>query len=70
MRKYEMLYILSATMSDEEKDLYIKSHPEYGKIICRCEGVTEGEILHLINTDLNGVIYSTKFAAKHMVKNH
>ena len=34
------------------------------------QDMTEGEILHLINTDLNGVIYSTKFAAKHMVKNH
>jgi len=30
----------------------------------------EEEILHIINTDLNGVIYSTKFAADHMVKNH
>ena len=34
------------------------------------QDMTESEILHLINTDLNGVIYSTKFAAKHMVKNH
>ncbi len=34
------------------------------------QDMTEAEILHLINTDLNGVIYSTKFAAKHMVKNH
>lgn len=34
------------------------------------QDMTEGEILHLVNTDLNGVIYSTKFAANHMVKNH
>lgn len=34
------------------------------------QDMTESEILHLINTDLNGVIYSTKFAANHMVKNH
>ena len=34
------------------------------------QDMTESEILHLINTDLNGVIYSTKFAAKHMVKKH
>ena len=34
------------------------------------QDMTEAEILYLINTDLNGVIYSTKFAANHMVKNH
>ena len=34
------------------------------------QDMTEAEILHLINTDLNGVIYSTKFAANNMVKNH
>ena len=34
------------------------------------QDMTEAEILHLVNTDLNGVIYSTKFAANHMVKNH
>ena len=52
-------------MSDEEKDLYIKSHPEYGKIICRCEGVTEGEILHAIRsnpsaTDIDSVKRRTR----------
>lgn len=35
-------------MSYEEKDSYIKEHPEYGKIVCRCEGVSEGEILDAI----------------------
>lgn len=34
------------------------------------QDMSEAEILRLINTDLNGVIYSTKFAANHMVKNH
>lgn len=34
------------------------------------QDMTEAEILSVINTDLNGVIYSTKFAAGHMVKNH
>ena len=34
------------------------------------QDMTEREILNIINTDLNGVIYSTKFAANHMVKNH
>ena len=32
-------------MNDEEKNEYIKAHPEYGRIVCRCETVTEGEIL-------------------------
>jgi len=31
-------------MTDDEKDAYIKEHPEYGKIVCRCETVSEGEI--------------------------
>lgn len=34
------------------------------------QDMTETEILSVINTDLNGAIYSTKFAAGHMVKNH
>ena len=34
------------------------------------QDMTEAEIFNIINTDLNGVIYSTKFAADHMVKNH
>ncbi len=31
-------------MTDEEKDAYIKEHPDYGKIVCRCETVSEGEM--------------------------
>jgi len=31
-------------MTDEEKDEYIKQNPAYGKIVCRCETVSEGEI--------------------------
>ena len=31
-------------MSDEEKDAFIKANPDYGKIVCRCETVSEGEI--------------------------
>ncbi len=31
-------------MSDAEKDEYIKGHVEFGKIVCRCETVSEGEI--------------------------
>ncbi len=35
-------------MNDEEKDAYIKANPAYGKIICRCETISEGEILDAI----------------------
>ena len=38
-------------MSDEEKNAYIQQHPEFGKIVCRCETVTEGEILHAIRSN-------------------
>jgi len=31
-------------MSDEAKDAFIKENPAYGKIVCRCETVSEGEI--------------------------
>ncbi len=31
-------------MSDSEKDAFIKQNPTYGKIVCRCETVSEGEI--------------------------
>lgn len=31
-------------LSDEDKDEFIKKNPKYGKIVCRCETITEGEI--------------------------
>lgn len=42
-------------MTDEEKDAYIKQYPEFGKIVCRCETVTEGEILHAIRSNPSAV---------------
>ena len=52
-------------MSDEEKDAYIQAHPTYGKIVCRCEGVSEGEILAAIRTnppawDMDGIKRRTR----------
>ena len=49
----------------EEKNLMIKQNPAYGRIVCRCEGVTEGEILDAIRinpkaTDLDGVKRRTR----------
>lgn len=51
--------------SDEQKNEMIKENPSYGKIICRCEGVTEGEILDAIRRnpkprDLDGVKRRTR----------
>ena len=52
-------------MSDEEKDAFIKKNPAYGKIVCRCETVSEGEILHAIRQnpgarDIDGVKRRTR----------
>ena len=52
-------------MSDDEKDAYIKEHPAYGKIICRCETVSEGEIRDAIRRnpparDIDGVKRRTR----------
>ena len=32
-------------LSDEEKAAAIEKNPAYGRIICRCETITEGEII-------------------------
>ncbi len=31
-------------MDDDARDAWIQSHPDYGRIVCRCETVSEGEI--------------------------
>lgn len=36
-------------LSEEEKNELIKKDPRFGKIICRCEGITEGEIVAAIH---------------------
>ena len=51
--------------SIEEKNEIIKENPSYGKIICRCEGITEGEIVDAIRRnpkprDLDGVKRRTR----------
>ncbi len=38
-------------MSVEEKNALIKENKSYGRIICRCEQITEGEIVRAINTN-------------------
>lgn len=49
----------------EEKNEMIRQDRSYGKIVCRCEGVTEGEILEALRTepkavDLDGVKRRTR----------
>lgn len=55
-------------MSIEEKREAINKNPHYGTIVCRCEMVTEGEILEAINrplgaTDLDGIKRRTRAGA-------
>ena len=52
-------------MTVEQQDAFIKENPAYGKIVCRCETVSEGEILAAIRTnpparDLDGVKRRTR----------
>ena len=52
-------------LSIEEKNALIKEVPEYGKIICRCESVTLGEILRAVRenpkaTTVDGVKRRTR----------
>ena len=54
-----------ARMSDSERAELIAKNPLYGKIVCRCENVTEGEIVDSIRrpvgaTDLDGVKRRTR----------
>ena len=49
----------------EAKNAIIKEHPEYAHVVCRCEIVTEGEILEAIRTnpkptDVDGVKRRTR----------
>lgn len=52
-------------MSKEEREELIKKNPSYGRIICRCETITEGEILDAIHApagarDVDGVKRRTR----------
>ncbi|MCI8326542.1 MAG: NAD(P)/FAD-dependent oxidoreductase, partial [Lachnospiraceae bacterium] len=53
------------SLSKEERDALIKENPAYGSIVCRCEMITEGEILDAINrpigaTTLDGIKRRTR----------
>lgn len=54
-----------AKMSDSEREALIATNPLYGRIVCRCENVTEGEIVDSIRRpvgakDLDGVKRRTR----------
>lgn len=54
-----------ATMTNEQRQQIIKKNPLYGKVVCRCEVVTEGEIVDSINRpvgakDLDGIKRRTR----------
>ncbi len=53
------------TLTAEEKNELIAREPAYGRIVCRCEGITEGEIIEALTTnpparDLDGVKRRTR----------
>ena len=35
-------------MSFEEREAIVRDNPDYGRIVCRCKGITEGEVLDAI----------------------
>lgn len=47
--KYRKGIVSLAGKSDEEMDRLISEDPRYGKIICRCEKITEAEIIQAIH---------------------
>ena len=52
-------------LSDEERAELIKKNPAYGRIVCRCETITEGEIVDAVNApagarDVDGVKRRTR----------
>jgi len=46
---YREGYTHFVLLSEEEKSMLIKEKPAYGQMVCRCEYITEGEILDCIN---------------------
>lgn len=46
-------------MSHKEKAELIKINPAYGRIVCRCEEVTEGEILDAIHAPIPALTYDS-----------
>ena len=44
--------MLFKELPDEEKSALISRDPSYGRVICRCETITEGDILAALRTPI------------------
>ena len=44
--------VIAKNLTDGERDALIKSNPDFGKIVCRCEQISLGEIKQAINNPL------------------
>ena len=47
--KDRKVQVVLAHLSEEEKNALIRENPAYGRIICRCEQISEGEIVDCIH---------------------
>lgn len=47
--------IIFNELSRKEKEELIKKNPSYGKIVCRCENITEGEIVDAIKNSFGSI---------------
>lgn len=45
-------YTNLSAMSNAERAEFVQKHPSYGKIVCRCEGVSLGQIAEAVNSPL------------------
>ena len=41
--------VVVSELSDEERDELVRAKPQYGNIVCRCETISEGEIVAAIH---------------------
>ncbi|HOC80513.1 MAG TPA: (2Fe-2S)-binding protein, partial [Bacilli bacterium] len=39
-------------LAEDKRDLLIKTNPDYGQIVCRCEEISKGEIIDALNRPL------------------
>ena len=42
-------------LSDKDKEIWLKKDPRFGRIVCRCENVTEGDIVSAIHSPIPAV---------------
>lgn len=52
---YRKQHVDMSELSNEEKDKIIQMNPKFGNVVCRCEFVTEGEIISSINSPVGAL---------------